>query len=198
MNTNWPANLSHLAASAYDVFLWPGEYVLSQLPQYAPALAVSLGVGIGDDGVALPTIVSVIAWTLVVYAAWKTIKAVCLNVWYGACRMRTWARCKVEARNRRRELSQPVPVPEVEFDDLDIAVLNLGSTIPPGFALTAAELSGQLTRRPAQVQQSLDKLRSYGLIDNAIGSTDGFDNYCLTRTGAAILSMWERNGRLPH
>ena len=106
MNTNWPANLSHLAASAYDVFLWPGEYVLSQLPQYAPALAVSLGVGIGDDGVALPTIVSVIAWTLVVYAAWKTIKAVCLNVWYGACRMRTWARCKVEARNRRRELSQ--------------------------------------------------------------------------------------------
>lgn len=198
MNTIWPADISQLTALAYDVFLWPGEYLLAQLPHYAPALAVRLGIGIGENNVVLPAVVSVVAWSLLAYMAWKTIKAICLNVYYGAIRIRTYLTCKVEAHNRRRELSGPVPVPEVEFDDLDVAVLNLGSTIPPGLALTAAELSGQLTTRPAQVQQSLDKLRSFGLIDHALGTTDGFDNYCLTRSGATLLSMWERQGRLVH
>jgi hypothetical protein len=104
--------------------------------------------------------------------------------------------CKLQNLNRRQLLSRPVSIPEVEFDDLDLAVLNTGMTLPPGLALTAAELSGQLTKRPAQVQRSLDKLRKYGLVDDVIGTTDGFDNYRPTRSGAAVLSMWHRAERV--
>jgi hypothetical protein len=91
-------------------------------------------------------------------------------------------------------LSRPVSIPEVDLDDLDIAVLNSGVTLSPGLALTAPELSDQLTKRPAQVQRSLDKLRKYGLVDDTIGTTDGFDNYCLTRSGAYLLAVWQRKG----
>jgi len=71
--------------------------------------------------------------------------------------------------------------------------------LAPGFALSAPELAGQLTMRPAQVQRSLDKLRKYELVDSLIGSTDGFDNYRLTQSGAFFLADWQRreNGGQP-
>jgi DNA-binding PadR family transcriptional regulator len=49
--------------------------------------------------------------------------------------------------------------------------------------------------RPAQVQRSLDKLRKYELVDSVIGSTDGFDNYRLTESGAFFLADWQRRGK---
>jgi hypothetical protein len=42
------------------------------------------------------------------------------------------------------------------------------------------------------LQQRLEKLRKYGLVDGALGETDGFDNYRLTRSGMAVVSMWHR------
>lgn len=196
MTTDSPATFEYLAIAAYDLFMWPGNFLWSRLPQYAPWMTPELEVAGANAGILPPAIVSVIAWSLFLYLAWKLITAICSSMFYGARRITALLTSNLQARSRRRFLSQPVEVPEVEFDDLDIAVLDLGSTIPPGFALTAAELSGQLTRRPAQVQQSLEKLRRYGLVDNVIGSTDGFDNYRLTRSGATILSMWKRQGVL--
>lgn len=198
MITNWLATLHDLAVSAYDVFLWPGTYVLSRLPVYAPELARQLGVGIDANGIVMLAVVSAVLWTLSSLLAWKIVRIFCTRVYYAGLRLKTFFVSRIQVRNRRRNLSEPVPIPDVELDDLDLAVLDMGSTLPPGLALTAAELSGQLTKRPSRVQQSLDKLRSYGLIDDAIGSTDGFDNYYLTRSGAALLSMWQRHGRIAH
>ena len=144
----------------------------------------------------LPAIVSLLVWSSLSILVWKTVRAVCSRIFYGTRRLKTFLVCKLQILNRRQLLSRPVSIPEVEFDDLDLAVLNTGMTLPPGLALTAAELSGQLTKRPAQVQRSLDKLRKYGLVDDVIGTTDGFDNYRLTRSGAAVLSMWHRAERV--
>ena len=194
MITNWLANLHDLGKVIYDLFLLPGTFVLSQLGTHAPELALKLGIGVEGIGVMLPAIVSLLVWSLLGILVWKTVRAIISPIFYGTRRLKTFLVCKFQKFNRRRLLSRPVSIPEVEFDDLDIAVLNSGMTLSPGLAQTAAELSGQLTKRPAQVQQSLDKLRKYGLVDDTIGTTDGFDNYRLTRSGAYLLAMWQRKG----
>ena len=194
MITNWLSNLHDLGKVIYDLFLLPGTFVLSQLGAHAPGLALKLGIGDEGIGVILPAIVSLLVWSFLGILVWKTVRAVSSRIFYGTRRLKTFLVCKLQKLNRRRLLSRPVSIPDVEFDELDIAVLNTGSTLPPGLALTAAELSGQLTKRPAQVQRSLDKLRKYGLVDDTIGTTDGFDNYRLTRSGAYLLSMWQRKG----
>ena len=194
MITNWLANLHDLGKVIYDLFLLPGAFVLSQLGTHAPELALKLGIGVEGVGVMLPAIVSLLVWSLPGILVWKTVRAIISRIFYGTRRLKTFLVCKLQKLNRRRLLSRPVSIPEVEFDDLDIAVLNSGMTLSPGHVLTAAELSGQLIKRPAQVQRSLDKLRKYGLVDDTIGTTDGFDNYHLTRSGAYLLAVWQRKG----
>lgn len=194
MTTDSPDIVQDLAISAYDLFMWPGTWVLSELPAYAPGLALQLGIGIGDTGIVPTAVTSAVLWTIAGFVAWKLVKTLCTHTWYVGLRLKTFLVSRLQVRQRQQLLAEPVIIPDVELDELDLAVLDLGSTLPPGLALTAAELSGELTRRPDQVQQSLDKLRSYGLVDDAIGQTDGFDNYCLTRSGAALLSMWQRRG----
>ena len=196
MITNWLENLHDLGNAIYDGFLLPGTFVLSQFVTHASTLALRLGIGVEGNGVLSPAIVSLLVWSLVGMLVWKTVRAVCSRIFYSTRRLKTFLICKLQRFKRRQLLSRPVSIPEVEFDDLDLAVLNTGMTLPPGLALTAAELSGQLTKRPAQVQRSLDKLRKYGLVDDVIGATDGFDNYRLSPSGAAVLSMWHRGERV--
>jgi hypothetical protein len=194
MDRNWPPNLYDLGYAAYDVFLWPGNFVLSQVGTHAPGLALKLGIGVDGDAVVLPAIASAVVWSLLVFLGWKTTKSVCAQILYGGRRVKAILVAKFQKTNRRRQLSRPVAIPDVEIDDLDLAILDTGLTLPPGLALTAAELAGQMTKRPAQLQQRLEKLRKYGLVDGALGETDGFDNYRLTRSGAAVVSIWHRQG----
>jgi hypothetical protein len=194
MITNGFTDLHDLGTAMYDLFLLPGTFVLSQLGVHAPELALKLGIGVEGSGVLLPFIVSVVVWSLLGFLVWKALAVVCSRIFYGARRFKTILVGNSQKLNRERLLSRPVSIPDVDLDELDLAVLNTGMTLPPGLALTAAELSGQLTKRPAQVQRSLDKLRKYGLVDDTIGTTDGFDNYHLTRSGAYLLTMWQRKG----
>jgi hypothetical protein len=192
MDTNWPANLHELGDAAFDAFLLPGTYIFSQIGALLPELAIKLGIGIDGNGLALLAFVSALAWSLGGFLAWKVLKALGAQLVYVSRRIRAFLFDNMQKVNRRRVLSRPVTVPDVEIDNLDMAILNTGMTLPPGLMLTAAELSGQLTRRPDQLQRRLEKLRKYGLIDGALGETDGYDNYRLTRSGAAVVSMWHR------
>ncbi len=192
MDTNWPVNLHDLGDAAYEVFLWPGTFILSQISAHAPDLALKLGIGIDGNGVALAAFVSGMSWALLGFLSWKTLSRVFAQAVYGGRRIKNFLVGQVQKANRRRVLRRPVTIPEVEIDDLDLAILNTGMTLPPGLALTAAELSGQLTRRPDQLQRRLEKLRKYGLVDGALGETDGYDNYRLTRSGITVVSMWHR------
>ncbi len=190
MTAESPAIVQDFAVAAYEIFMWPGNSLLSRIAEHAPGLALTPG----GDGVALPAMISGIVWSLLVFIAFQVFKTIFLNVFYGARRVNVFVTSRWQVRERRRLLSEPVAIPEVDFDELDIAVLNLGSTIPPGLGLTAEELSGQLTKRPRQVEESLEKLRQYGLVDDAATAAGGFRNYCLTRSGAALLAMWKRQG----
>jgi hypothetical protein len=85
---------------------------------------------------------------------------------------------------------------EVVFDELDVAVLTTSMEIAPGVALSAPQLSNHLTKSPALIKRSLEKLKKYGLLAIASGDTEGYENYQLTPSGAALMSMWESQGKL--
>ncbi len=103
------------------------------------------------------------------------------------CKLREWL------PHRRRRDSEAAP--EVEFDDLDIAVLRTAAALGPGFAVNAAELAERFRLRPAQVQRSLKKLSDNKMLDFVIGSNEGFDNYRLTQMGTAFMSTWQAGQR---
>jgi hypothetical protein len=48
----------------------------------------------------------------------------------------------------------------------------------------------------ALIKRSLEKLKKYGLLAIASGDTEGYENYQLTPSGAALMSMWESQGKL--
>ena len=62
----------------------------------------------------------------------------------------------------------------------------------PGYTMSAPELAEKFSCRPGRIQRSLDKLFQTRMLDSVIGSTDGFDNYRLTDSGAEFISMLQR------
>jgi hypothetical protein len=208
MITNWLSNLHDLGKVTYAAFLLPGDFILSQFVAHAPTLALRLGIGGEVDGLMLPTVLSLLTWLLLVVVAWKlvrllqnvarivnaAIRTICFRTSNGIRSVKTKLVCKFRQQIPRRGSSRADTVPEVQLDNLDLAILRTSAALAPGFALSAPELAGQLTMRPAQVQRSLDKLRKYELVNSVIGSTDGFDNYRLTQSGAFFLAVWKRRG----
>lgn len=93
---------------------------------------------------------------------------------------------------RRKKTEDASGEPQVEFDDLDIAVMKIAATLGPGLAVNAPELADRFHLRPARVQRSLEKLRGNKMLDHVIGSEEGFDNYRLTPLGNAFMSTWAR------
>lgn len=83
-------------------------------------------------------------------------------------------------------------VAQTEFDEADIAVLLRVAGRGPGIATSAPEIAESLGQRPAQIQKRLEKLMYFKMLQSAIGSTDGFDNFSLTRSGEAYIAMIRR------
>lgn len=105
---------------------------------------------------------------------------------------KTFIICKFRESLPHRSSSQTDATPQVDFDDLDLAVLRTAAKLGPGFAINAAELAERFRLRPAQVQRSLNKLNSNKMLDFVIGSNQGFDNYRLTQLGTAFMSTWQK------
>lgn len=112
-------------------------------------------------------------------AGWKTQLVVRLRHWLP----------------HRKSRDVDTTIPQVDFDDLDIAVLKVVAALKPGFATNAPELAQRFRMRPAQVQRSLDKLSSNKMLDPVIGSNEGFDNYRLTQLGNAFMATWARQAQ---
>lgn len=105
---------------------------------------------------------------------------------------KTYIICKFRELLPHRSSSQTGTTPQVDFDDLDLAVLRTAARLGPGFAINAAELAERFRLRPAQVQRSLNKLNNNKMLDFVNGSNQGFDNYCLTQLGTAFMSTWQK------
>ena len=105
---------------------------------------------------------------------------------------KTWFIVRFRHLLSRRSTEDACGEPQVEFDDLDIAVMKIAATLGPGFAINAPELADRFRMRPALVQRSLEKLSGNKMLDHVIGSEEGFDNYRLTQLGNAFMSTWAR------
>jgi len=190
----------------YAVFLMPGTYLLSTFAALAPITALKLGVTPGQTGGALPVVLSLISWVALmillsivwqVFRNWlRIVNAMIRTLWFRLTLATRTCKTRLLLMLRwflpRRRTSANLEPATVEFDELDLAVLDSVSAQGPGFTLSAPELAEQLSLLPSRIQQSLDKLRRNKMLDSSIGSTDGFDNYHLTEAGATYVSIWQR------
>jgi hypothetical protein len=187
-------------------FTMPGIYLLRALTVHAPSAAASLGIANPSDSIALLIVLSALAWVFAVIACWgivmlsrsfyrtseAIIRTLCHRAMQSARNVRTWVICRYRSLLPKKTASSLEVMPEVQFDDIDFAVLQTAAERGPGFATSAPELAGKYSWRPSQFQKALGKLSSNKMLTTVIGSTDGFDNYRITDYGAAYLRMWER------
>ena len=197
---------STIGAKLYALFVMPGSYLLSRFAVVAPVTAMKMGITEGQTEGALPITLAVISWVALlilliiafhIVRNWVRIgNALIRTAWYrfklAASSFKTKLVLKLRPYVPHRQARDETEAPAVEFDELDFAVLNSVSAQGAGFTLSAPELAEQLSMLPAQVQRSLDKLSRNRMLSSIIGSTDGFENYRLTDSGAAFVSMWQR------
>lgn len=207
MTRDWLKTLHDAGSAIFDVFLLPGDLILLQFAAQAPELAVRLGIDTNSDVVAQSAVISALIWLLLVGVVWKLFRflqnvsrrvaAACKAIVFRSLlRMRNFKkelRCRLLNWLPQRRSSSADSNPEVEFDDIDLAVLRNTAAAGGGFVVSAPGLGEQLTLRPAKVQRSLERLRRYRMVEVALGSTDGFDNYRLSPSGAAFLDAIRRS-----
>jgi hypothetical protein len=189
MDTSWPAKLSEFGAATYEAFLWPGTFITTRLVELAPALAPKLGIDVDGAGLLLPAALSLLVWALLLYLVWRVIKSVGLFIYYNLLRVKTFIASTFQTHKARAVVeaaTEALKKSEVVFDDLDVAVLTTSMELAPGVALSAPQLSKHLTKRPALIKRSLEKLKKYGLLAITSGDTEGYDNYQVTPSGAAL------------
>lgn len=209
MIQSWLTSTGEVMIAIRDFFTVPGDFLLTLVLEYAPLSAARAGIAPDADTFVLSAVVSLLFWAFVVFAIRRVgklfgdiardVDAVLLTIRH---RLGHWLRnwkTRVVVRFREffphREESSIEAVPEIDFDDLDLAVLRSAAAGGPAFAMSAPELAEKFRLRPAQVQRSLDKLCNNRMIDIVIGSTDGFQNYRLTSSGETFVSFWQRQNQ---
>lgn len=201
--------LQEIGDTIYAVFVLPGQIVLSWLSEFAPTVAAQLN-NISESQAA-PTlmVISLLAWSLLAFAVaklWRLLQNLFritsaisktlsfrISLAYAMLRKRLLHGLRRLIPQRATGATAP---PEVDFDDLDLAVLQSAAARGPGFTTSAPELAERLTCRPSQIQRSLNKLSRNKLLDGVIGSTDGFDNYRLSESGSYyVATLLQKSSR---
>jgi hypothetical protein len=206
MITNWLSTLRDFGLLIREIYLVPGEFVLSKFVELAPVTATNWGVADSGDVLVQATVASAIFWLLMCIIAWRLYRyvqsllrnviAVAHTIWYrvgqAAGSLKTRIVCRLREFVPRSEEDGIDAVPEIDFDDIDLAVLRSAAARGPGMALSAPEIAEKFKLRPSQVQRSIDKLRRSRMLDTVIGTTDGFGNVRLSPSGATFVAMWQR------
>jgi hypothetical protein len=195
--------------AAQDALLLPGDLMLNVLLSQMPTLIHRLGVDSDTNSQIVSVAISILFWLLVVWALWillglltrvaqyiqAAIRTIAFRISLGVHNFQLKLRRAFQRITPRRWSTSGSELAEVHFEDLDLAVLRSSGRLGPGFATSAPDLASELSLRPAQVQQSLEKLRKYRMLDIATGSSDGFDNYRVSRSGFLFLKSWQQQAR---
>ncbi len=208
MITDLTTILRQFGNAVYNIFVLPGDFLLSQFAAHAPRVAAKLGFVGDDQSDMLLVVLSLLIWFLLAVVVMKIlrlwqnfvrisnamIKTISFRISLATRNLKMRLMCRLRRLIPRRS-NRDDAVSEVEFDDLDLAVLRSTAACGPGFTTSAPELADQFPLRPAQIQRSLDKLSSNKMLDRSTGSTDGFETYRLSQSGAFFLAMWQRKER---
>jgi hypothetical protein len=194
----------HWFERAFAGFMAPGNYVLSRVGEIAPGV---LGTPGGPHDAVLAIGLSVVAWLLVIGVfAWITgwfrilgtivgnrIRAAGFRVYLLGIRTR---RILAPLLHRTWRGGNEVVSERIEFDELDMLVLGAAANQPPGIALSAPEIAESHALRPDPVQESMERLAGYGMLEHIIGTTDGFGNYRVTPSGIVFARKTDRYSKL--
>lgn len=189
-----------------EIYLAPGDFLLSKFAELAPVTAANWGIGGSAEPITQVAVTSGVFWVLLLLIAWRLYRygqsffrnliAVIHTAWYrgrqAAGSLKTRVVCRLREFVPRRRESGIDTVPEIDFDDLDLAVLRSAAARGPGLAMSAPEIAEKFKLRPSQVQRSVDKLRQNKMLETVIGTTDGYDNFRLSPSGATFIAMWQR------
>jgi hypothetical protein len=206
MINNWLINLRDFGALLREFYLAPGDFVLSRFAEMAPVTAANWGIATGGDAVAQAAVASGFFWVLLAIVAWRLYRycqsflrnlvAVFHTAWYRSRQavgsLKTRVVCRLREFVPGRNDDGISAVPEIDFDDLDLAVLRSAAARGPGLAMSAPEIAEKFKLRPSQVQRSVDKLHRNKMLDTVIGTTDGYGNFRLSPSGATFVAMWQR------
>jgi hypothetical protein len=193
-------------SSIREIYLVPGDFVLSKFAELAPLTAASWGIANSEDSIVAAAVLSGIFWLLMTFIAWRlyrysssllrNIVALYHTAWFrgrqAAGSLKTRLLCRLREFVPQRRDDGIDTTPEIDFDDLDIAVLRTAAARGPGLATSAPEIAEKFKLRPSEVQRSVDKLRRNRMLDTVIGNTDGYDNFRLSPSGATFVAMWQR------
>lgn len=193
MNKAWLTFMKEIGDSLRETVLLPGDLLI---PALMPGLEI---IGYSNE-LLLSVSLSIVFWLLLLAAAWKVVKFVRSTIRGIGIAVRSRLFLTKTRLTRRRGLLIPYkhggkrdPETEVEFNELDLAVLSSAAALAQGFELSAPDLATNLKLQRTKVQGSLEKLATNMMLEQAFGTTDDYENYRLTPAGAAFLSMWQRN-----
>ena len=206
MINNLLITLREFGALLRELYFAPGDFVLSRFAEMAPVTAANWGIAAGSDAVLQAAIASGFFWLLLAIVAWRIYRycqsflrnlvAVFHTAWYRSRQavgsLKTRVVCRLREFVPGRHDDGIDAVPEIDFDDLDLAVLRSAAARGPGLAMSAPEIAEKFKLRPSQVQRSVDKLHRNKMLDTVIGSTDGYGNFRLSPSGATFVAMWQR------
>lgn len=184
----------------------PGTLFIALLEAHAPALAEAAGLGPAGLSVPERVMLSATCWIVLGCLAWGAyrflryvrriaefaFRAVLHQLGLALHAGRTSLVLRVLRKRRSQPRTASVALQSVDFSAVDIAILTETSKLRPGYTTSAPELAERLRRRPAEIEQSLEKLCRNKLLDTTFGSTEGFENYVISASGAAFTSMFSR------
>jgi hypothetical protein len=206
MISNSLSTLRDIGLLLREIYLAPGNFLLSKFAELAPVTASNWGIGGDSDSIAQVAVISGVFWLLLLIITWRLFRygqsffrnliAVFHTGWYrgrqAAGSLKTLVVCRLREFVPTRRDDGIDAVPEIDFDDLDLAVLRSAAARGPGLAMSAPEIAEKFKLRPSQVQRSVDKLRRNKMLETVIGSTDGYDNFRVSPSGATFIAMWQR------
>jgi hypothetical protein len=196
------------ATLTVTLFYLPAEELLAVLRQHLPELARTLNLHGQHPSPPGMTILAAVAWVALAMTAWVSMRLLRFlrrmaefgfSNLHHQCRLagsvlRTWLtlrRQQVEGTSVR--LRPAALGMATEFSSTDLSILGAVARLTAGFSTSAPELADLLGLRPVEIQKSLEKLYRNKLLDTTLGSTDGFDNYVISTSGAVLMAMMSRN-----
>lgn len=195
MNESWLRLATEAGDSLVGAYLLPGQMLTF-------VVMSAFGPVFGPNEMMATVLLAATSWLLLLALLMKVgtfLRLALQNVRAALARTRSNFRTRLACRKRmsgaRRRAAKSAPDTEIQFDKLDLAVLNSAATIGPGLALTAPDLAKEFKLRPRQVQQSLEKLAGNMMLERGFGTADDYQTYRLSPAGTAFLSMCKRKQR---